>query len=223
MASWKTYFIIKLMTLWNFIKSSSKSLYNKIQNIYKYTTDYFNGHHDIWVFISGHTFPVSLNNINNDVYINWIYDNYYKSLSLNDNKDTNKIKCKFSWLSAKIRIKNSDKYIDYDIDNFIEDFFLETYDNNTPSLYIIFMCWCAYTKHWFKSDDIIEFHIIDNNGEEHILNVEEHHNSLYINYDKIYFIIHPDKDSNVQNNIDNHITDENIQKYLIKDNISTIH
>ena len=48
------------------------------------------------------------------------------------------------------------------------------------------MCWCTYTRHWFKRDDIVEFHIIDTMGDEIILNLEKHNNSLSIKNNKIY-------------------------------------
>ncbi len=192
--SWKTFFIVKSMTVYNYLTELYTTTTEKIKNLYSYLNNYYKGYHDIWLFIPGHTIPLSLNNLNNAVKVNWIYDNYDSSLIFGVNNSTNitdydnlKLSSsKLSWLSSKIRIINSKNHVDYDIDTFIQKFRLRTVDNIVPSLYVLFMCWCAYTKYWFKRDDIVEFHIIDSMGEEIVLNLEKHTNSLSIKNNKIY-------------------------------------
>jgi hypothetical protein len=61
------------------------------------------------------------------------------------------------------------------------------------------MCWCASTKHWFSPDDIIEFHIIDDMGEDIILNLDEHNESLLIKHNKISVVIHSEEDNQIIN------------------------
>ena len=201
--SWKTFFIIKSVTLYNYMTELYTTTTEKIKNLYSYLNNYYKGYHDLWLFIPGHSIPVILGNLNNIVKVNWIYDNYDTSLifGVNHNAEMSNYTdlplttCKLSWLSSKIRVINSNNHVDYDIDLFIQKFRLKTVNNVVPSLYVLFMCWCTYTKHWFKRDDTIEFHIIDSMGDEIILNLEKHNNSLNIKNNKIYTsIAEGDKD-----------------------------
>lgn len=196
MASCHTIFLIKMMTLWNYIYDFCINTKQKCQNLYYYLGDYYRGHHDTWLFVNGHTFPLSLSNLNNIIQVNWVYDNADNSLTLGANS-MELLHCKFSWLSAKIRIIKYDKQneaIEYDIDNFIELFNINTLDNAVPTLYMVFMCWCAYTKHWFRPEDHVEFHIINDMGEEIVLNLEDHNETLVIKRNKIYVVIHSTED-----------------------------
>jgi len=199
MAGWNTYFLIKLMTIWNYLNDVYSSTKNKCQSIYYYLKDYFYGHHDMWLFVPGHTLPVSLSNLNNMVNINWLYNNYDNTITLSKNITDNDIQCKFSWLSAKIQVTdhfNPEEKNEYVIDDFIEKFTLCTNSNTTPSLYIVFMCWCAHTKYWFKTDDDIEFHIIDDMGEEHRLNIHNNKNSVIIKRNRLY-VVNQTEDENL--------------------------
>lgn len=212
MASWKTLFIVKLMTLWNFLSELYINVKDKTQDFYYYLKDYFNGHHDMWLFIPGHTFPLSMSNLYNMVHVNWIYDNIDNDLTLGINDDIDLLHCKFSWLSAKIRIIQShteNDAIEYTIDDFIEKFSVHTLENRVPTLYMIFMCWCAYSKHWFKPDDKVEFHIIDDMGEEQCLSIDDHNDSLTIKRNKIYVVIHTNEDDiSIKNIVVNGKTDD---------------
>jgi hypothetical protein len=123
-----------MMTFWNFLCDSCRNIKNKITNFYNHIGDYFSGHHDMWVFIPGHTAPISISNIDNSVQSSWLYDNSDASLKICTTSETALTTGKFSWLSASIRIYNSSKtYTDYNIDNYIEDFTLNTIDNIVQS------------------------------------------------------------------------------------------
>ena len=78
--SWKTFFIVKSITLYNYMTELYTTTTEKLKNLYSYLNNYYKGYHDIWLFIPGHTIPLSLNNLNNAVKVNWIYDNYDSSL-----------------------------------------------------------------------------------------------------------------------------------------------
>lgn len=193
MASWKTIFIVKCMTFWNWITALFDSVIDKTESIYYYMKDYFYGHHDTWLFIPGHTFPLSLSNLYNTIHVNWIYDNYTNTLKLTKEVNDETLLCRFSWLSANIVIGDPlkpDGVDQYNIDDFIEKFTVETKGNITPTLYMVFMCWCAYTKHWFRPDHNVEFHVINDMGEEVVLTIDDHNNSLVIKRNKIYVVIH---------------------------------
>jgi hypothetical protein len=195
MASWKTVCIVKMMLLWNYMREVINSTYDKCYNFYDYLKDYFYGHHDTWVFIPGHTNPLSISNLYNLVHANWTYDNFDNSLSLLVPDNVTLTTYRFSWLSAKIRIfKTETKGYEYDIDDFLERFSLKTTDEIVPSLYMVFMCWCVYTKHWYSASDHIEFQVIDDTGEEIILNIEDHNDSLCIRKNKIIVVVHTGED-----------------------------
>lgn len=196
MVSYTTYMIVKLMTLWNYISSFYNNTTTKCKNLYYYCKDYIYGQNDMWVFIYGHTLPQSISNIYNKIHANWIYDNYDTTLDYitNDNviRDS-----KLSWLSAKIKITDSDNPEDshtYEIDDFIEKFTIRATDNTVPSLYIVFLCWCVYTKHWFDHSSIVKFHIIDDMGDEQVLTFKEHNYSFVNKRNKLYIDLKEETD-----------------------------
>ena len=189
MAGWKALFLVKMMTLYNYLCNTFSTIRVKTTNFYYYIKDYFYGHHDTWLFIPGHTFPVALTNISNVVQINWMYDNSDSSLIFVTDGDVEKNCYKFSWLSAKIRVitaDDKDHAIEYEIDDFIERFSLYTFDRALPTLYMIFLCWCAYTKHWFSHSDTIEFHIINDMGEDIVIDIKKDIYSIYIQHNKLH-------------------------------------
>lgn len=180
--------IVKLMTFWNWLGELYRNTQQKCIGMYNHIKDYVRGHHDMWIFIPGHSFPLSLSNLNSTTHINWVYDNSTNVFTLCSDKDVEK-QYKFSWLSAKIKITDAfepNEVSEYNIDNFIENFSVNTQENIVPTLYLVFMCWCAHTKHWFKMDDHVEFHIIDDMGQDVVLNLDKHNNSLVIKMNKIY-------------------------------------
>ena len=191
MTSYKTYTLIKLMTLWNTFNQLYTSCITKTQKVYKYILDFYYGHHDIWIFMNGHLTPVSFNNIHNVVEPEWTYDAYNNELKL-FSKDNELNTYKFSWLSSKIRISDIDPiktYKEYEIDSFIENLKIKTDTNNPPTLFLIFMCWSIYTKHWYKTSHNIEFYNITDMGDEEVLNLSKHNTSLQIKNKEIYAII----------------------------------
>lgn len=193
MTKLKTLFIVKCLTFWNFIKESYESVTNKLKNFYYYIKDYFVGHHDKWIFISGHTIPLPMNTLHNSVIVDWVYDNH-ECVLMNFPNDSSHLVCKFSWLSAKLRIfksrEKNGEYQEYNLDEFIDKFRLITTEDNLPTLYDILMSWCAYSKHWFKASDYIEFLIIDDEGNEDTINLYEHNDCLEIKHHKIYIVVH---------------------------------
>jgi len=174
--SWQSFLFVKFISLCNYVYETIDNTHKQCQNIYYYLKDYYKGHHDVWLFIPGHTFPLSLNNLNNAINTNWIYDNYDNTLMFTKNEEYDI--CKLSWLSAKIVNSNSE----YEMDTFIEKFSIYTNTDVIPSLYIICICWCIYTKNWFTMDNI-EIHVIDDNGDEVILHLND---SLIIKNNKLY-------------------------------------
>jgi hypothetical protein len=178
--------------LYDFFNNTS----DRIINFYDHIMDYFHGSNDIWLFIPNHTIPISLSNVHNLVETNWVYNKFTNSLNLNI-VNKNQITYKFSWLSAKINITDciTHKITEYYIDDFLESFIINTKDNYLPSLYIIFMTWCAHNKYWFKADDTVKFEIIDDMGEIQVLNINENNYTLNIRLNRIYTVIDPISDT----------------------------
>jgi hypothetical protein len=198
MASWTMLFLVKMMTFWNYLSALYKNTLKKYITFYFHITDYTLGYHDTWLFIPGHTFPLSLANLSNMIRVNWVYDNSDTSLIKLSTTDSGTIdQYKFSWLSAKIIVKcDEDDPIEYIIDEFLEKFIVHTAKDAVPSLYLVFMCWCAHTRHWFKINDRVEFHIIDDMAEEHMITLDDSDDVLIIKRNKVYL---SDKDISVNN------------------------
>ena len=212
MASCKTIFLVKMMTLWNYLNALYTSLSQRCYNFYNYIKDYYHGHHDMWLFVPGHTFPLSLANLSNSIRVNWIYDNFDNSLSLAANDSEQLIRCRFSWLSAKIQVKHSNgPRFQFVLDNFIENFVVHTVHDVAPSLNLVFMCWCAHTKHWFRDDDDIKFYIIDDMGEERVLTLDEYEHALIIKRNKIYLA-----EKEIAEETENTVVEESTQNEVVE-------
>jgi len=187
----KALLIMKAIILYNFLYEAFLIVKCKYYELYNYMYNYYKGHNNVWLFISGHTLPLPLSNLNNTVNPKWIYDNNSKSLIYSINrdvlsyKDIHHTRCKIAWLSAKLRIYVfTNHYIEYNIDDFIQKIVIDT-KNIIPSLHVIFICWCVYSKNWFKYNTMVEFHIIDDMGDEININLDEYNNSLRIINNKI--------------------------------------
>jgi hypothetical protein len=120
--------------------------------------------------------------------ISWIYNN--STTTLEDSSENNDKKhFKMSWLSAKIKISHTsdDDFVEYDMDSFLENFTVKTTSESLLNLRDIFLVWCAHTKHWFRPNSIITFHIIDHMGEDHDIELSEQ--ILTVKQDKLYISI----------------------------------
>jgi hypothetical protein len=201
MAGIKLYFFVKIMNIYNNLLDLTNRYTDNILDFYDYFKSYFSGEHDKWIFIPNHSLPISINNLYNSSTSTWIYDNNRCCLYLNS--DVDKCTAKFSWLSAKLRVKyleirdNTDNKevfwqseFEYDIDKFLENFKLKTHEEIVPTLQTIYLIWCAHTKHWFPGNSFVEFEIIDSDGEEKKLNIRDDNDCLTIQHNKICVIIH---------------------------------
>jgi len=154
----KIYLFIKLITYWNWIKQYTVDCILSITNVCRYIWNYKNS--SKWGFIEGYSIPMSLTHITNTVEIPWTYDSSTNTLR----HIVTDVKGKLSWLSARITVYEYEKEYTYDIDPFIESF--TVYSTTAPSVMLIFMCWCVYTKKWFSRQSIAELSIITAMGEE---------------------------------------------------------
>jgi hypothetical protein len=199
MSSIQTIFLVKCLTLYNYVVETYNNVTTKLFNFYSYILDYLYGYNDIWVFIAGkHTMPIQLNSINNYVEIEWIYNNHTKTLAQNTETKIVSNPCSISWLSTNVVITNNpgktfEKRSEYNMDDFLENLTVNVTNNIMPPLYVIFMCWCVHKKYWFTYNDDIQFNIVDEDATDLVCNLEKHNNSLYLKNDKIYLDYSPDK------------------------------
>lgn len=211
MVSFRSFLIIKALTLWNSIHTWLNKFVNETTCFYYYIKNYFSGHHDIWVWISGQSLPLSLDKVNNNIYIEWYYNNHTLLLDHYSDNDENEVFAKVSWLSTTVRIEdpsNAGIIQEYNIDDFINKFRIKTSADKVPSLYTIFLAWCIYKKNWFSADSYVEFRIIDDMAEDVSINIEEHNTSLEIRQNKIYVVVHnSSKDRQEQNRVIEPVTE----------------
>ena len=143
---------------------------------------YYTGDHHTWLFITGHTLPLPVSHIKNEINATWKYSDHTLT-SLSQPVDTI---CKLSWLSAKIHIIDRHTEKEYDIGSFLSQFRLHTSGTTTPTLTFLFLSWCAETNQWFRPDCIVQFHIIDHLGQDVMLTLRADNYSLVIHERKIY-------------------------------------
>lgn len=177
--------IIRLFLLWVSLRDWYQRASHSVVDLYVYLKDYYYGYHDMWLFVSGHTVPISLNNFYNTNHVSWVYNN--STVTLEKSTDApNKQFYKLSWLSAKVLIRRDDALQEeYDMDDFLGAFHIKTTHDYVPTLCNIFNAWCAYKKHWFQPHCNVEFYIIDEMGQDRVLDLVEHNFCLLIQRDKI--------------------------------------
>ena len=178
----RSYFLTKAMQLWNWATDTYQHIRTQLAEVYHHARVYYCGLTRTWVFIHGHSLPLPISHIKNKVNSTWIYSNHLLTSAYQPADTT----CKLSWLSAKIIVVHKDGETEYDIDSFLSAFRLYAHKNVAPSLTQFFLCWCAQTNQWFPADTIVQFHVIDHQGEEQLLTLGADNYSLVIRDQKIY-------------------------------------
>ena len=169
-------FLVKMMTAWNWIRDFYINTTIRTTRFCEYMKAYFKNQHDTWLFIPGHTLPLPVSNLRNEVNGSWIYDNSNFTLMSCTKSSTINV-CKFSWLSGLIRITDPlvrDIVNEYNIDTFLENLRIHMDGTLCPTLDIIYMAWCAHNKHWFSYNCKIEFKVITELGDEQIIPINSH-------------------------------------------------
>lgn len=185
MRSCRNQCIIRLFLFWVSLRNWYQQASRSVADLYYYLKDYYYGYHDIWLFVSGHSVPITLNKFYNISHVSWIYNNSTTTLEKSIH-DSNKQSYKLSWLSAKILIQRDDALQEeYDIDDFLSTLQIKTTHDYVPTLSNLFNAWCAYKKHWFQTHCTVEFYIIDDMGQERVLELVDHNFCLLIQHDKI--------------------------------------
>jgi len=91
-----------------------------------------------------------------------------------------------SWLSVKLVIVDQQANHEFDIDPFLETLRIHTLPLHPPTLTDIYLAWCAHSKQWFPNTAIVQFHIIDHEGNERMLTRRADDTSLEIRNGKVY-------------------------------------
>jgi hypothetical protein len=175
-------FLIKSITLWNICTSYYTSLQQTLSRTYNDAKHYLNNHHAIWFFLPGHTLPLPRYCISNLSTSFWKYDTTTKQLSC-DIKDP--ISYSFSWLSVTLVITHQGTH-EYDMDPFLESFRVHTDIYHPPTLHMLFMAWCAQHSLWFPKNSVITMRVIDHLGNDMILNLLDHNDSITIHSGKLH-------------------------------------
>jgi len=144
---------------------------------------YIQDKHNLWIFPNDHTLPLPASHVSNHVPAKWVYRSHELQYI---GMETPIQSCKLSWLSAKISITEGESVHEFDFDPFMSQFRVKTIPTVVPTLTLILLAWCAETKQWFSANSIIQFHIIDDDGNESKLSIFSDNSRLIIRDGKIY-------------------------------------
>lgn len=173
MVQLRTYFLIKLITLWNMIRAWKPHKWcDRIR--YLFSTE-------AWILLPGHTLPLALSSVPSSKRytleafpVKWLYQSPF----LLRMGETNRTSYRLSWLSVKLvitdRAHDSAESREYDMDPFLEGLIVET-STTFPTLHDLYLLWCASTSTWSSSDVHVQFHIINHLGEDLSLRMDEPH------------------------------------------------
>ena len=174
-------FLIKSITLWNTCSSYYTSFQQTLFHTYNDVNHYLNNHHTIWIFLLGHTLPLPRYCISNLPTNYWKYDQTTNQLCYT----TNATSYSFSWLSVTLVVTHQGTH-EYDMDPFLESFSVHTDIYHPPTLYMVYMAWCAKHSLWFPKNSIITMRVIDHLGNDIILHLPTHNDSITIHYGKLH-------------------------------------
>ena len=186
MVHWKTSLFFTLYAIWDHTKELGYNTLSTAKKLWRYLTILRKGTHKKWLFIDNHSLPLLMAYTPFPIQASWMYDEYTSTLTYckDDIKPTHP--CTLSWLSTKITVVIQDKSTDYDMDPFLEKFNILTEPSTAPPLRTIFLSWCAHTRNWFPPNCIVQFHIIDHEGQERMLSLNVDNTCLEIRNSKLY-------------------------------------
>jgi hypothetical protein len=184
MVHWKTSLFFTLYAIWDRTKELGYCTLSSAQQLWRYLTILRKGTHKKWLFIDDHSLPLLLAYAPSPIPASWMYDEYTSTLTYC--KDVPTHPCTLSWLSTKITVVIQDKSTDYDMDPFLEKFRILTDPSVAPPLRTIFLSWCAHTRNWFPPNGIVQFHIIDHEGQERMLSLNVDNTCLEMRNSKLY-------------------------------------
>ena len=161
--------------LWNQLSAHHTTQQKNISSFFTHLSDYCYDRHNIWVFVPHYDIPIPLSHMMNPVTSEWIYHSTTNTISytipqmyrINESYHV-------AWLSTQLVIDSNDDHDEFDIDEFMSTFTISTPSPLIiPSLSIIYICWCIYMKKWFPTTSIVTFNMIDSQGDEHQLILDD--------------------------------------------------
>lgn len=156
---------LRLIIAWTYLTQT----YQHCISFLSYIRAYWSTNQYKWAFLSHDMIPISLQYITNEIQPIWMYDSITNRLTSNELERSNHT---IDWLSTQLRIIMDHQITHYDIDEFMSTFFIST-ESVIPSVSILYRCWCIYYKKWFPSTATITFHVIDHNGDEQSVRMDE--------------------------------------------------
>ena len=184
MVHWTTSLFFTLYSMWDHTKEFGYYTLSSTRQLWRYLTILRKGTHKKWLLIDDHSLPLLLSHTTSPIPASWMYDEYTSTLTYCKGEPTHP--CTLSWLSTKMTVVIQDKVTDYDMDPFLEKFRILTEPSVAPPLRTIFLSWCAHTRNWFPPNCIVQFHIIDHEGQERMLSLHVDNTCLEIRDSKLY-------------------------------------
>jgi hypothetical protein len=172
MVQLRTYFLIKLMTLWNTVHAwNIRAWYDRVCDLFSTPA---------WLLLPGHTLPLALHHVPRDqrsdlshLPIQWLYQS--SRLVFMGSEDACRKTYRLSWLSVKLILTEPHgSSRTYDIDSFLEGLVIET-TSTFPTLHDLYLIWCASVSTWSPSDVQVQFQIINHLGDDQSLRMDEPH------------------------------------------------
>lgn len=186
MVHWKTSLFFTLYAIWDHTKELGYRTLSSAMKLWRYLTILQKGTHKKWLLIDDHSLPLLMAYTPFPIQASWMYDEYTSTLTYCKDNIVPTHRCTLSWLSTKMTVVIQDKTTDYDMDPFLEKFCILMEPSVTPPLRTIFLSWCAHTRNWFPPNNIIQFHIINHEGQERMLSLHVDNTCLEIRGSKLY-------------------------------------
>lgn len=161
-------YVYWLFSLINYGSDMFNVVGNNVMDITDSFMNYITGKNDTWFFFKNYACPIpaamySDENVHDDLL--WTYNTSGYALTYND-ATCNQIKnMSLPWLSASI-VDGSNTYM---IDDFISRFTFSAPRECGPSPRLLLTAWSLHSKIWVFPSEDAEFHIIDEEGEVHIM------------------------------------------------------
>jgi len=171
----KTYLFLKYLAIQKWLYEGIRQ---PIIKFYSYLTHY--QPNPVWMIHEHHTLPYS--HVIKPIDGSRTYHESTNVLSYGNHTEM----VRTSWLSVKLVIVNQNKSHEFDIDPFLETLRIHTLPIHPPTLTDLYLAWCAHSKQWFSNTAIVQFHVIDHEGNERMLTRRSDDTCLEIRNGKVY-------------------------------------
>lgn len=147
MTSYKTFFLIKCLSLWNRIIDTLSTARSCLVDFYSHWRLYFQRNTKVWYLFPGHTHPLSALYRFQYQTAPWMYDSGTNRLTYHGESSDEALPFRIGWLSGKIREPSGEEH---PMDEFLEDVTIQTPPQRPPPLSIVMMAWSIYRQRWLE-------------------------------------------------------------------------